>query len=573
MKKYIDQVSAGKIPTSRMIKLLVERHHKDLKKSKKKNYPFYFDNTEPEKVIKFSGYLKHVKGKWRGQYIHLEPFQIFIIYLLFGWKKKSDDTRRFQKVYFQIARKNAKTTLAVIIMLYLFYKESEGEFYSIATKRDQAKISYNIGKSMIEAEKSLSKITETKKYIIEKGDCFFQAMSSEDKKSDGFNPYCVLVDEYHAHKTDEQLQVYQSGMGAREEPLILITTTTGFNKTSPCFEEYERSKKVLEEIYRDETLLPVIYELDKEDNWEDESNWIKANPNLGVSISLEYLRNQYNEATQKVSKKVDFLTKNLNMWVDSKESWIRSEVWDKCRKNFKLKPLEGRECFGALDLSSVNDLTGFTLCFPPEGTDKIFRFIHWCYIPEESLQAKEKYENIQYRKWIDEGYVTVTPYSFIDHSYLIKDIKAAAEIYNIKELAFDRAYSGSVVSALINEGYDLVEFPQGLLQFSQPTKEWETEVLKSHFADPNPVMAWCVSNAVIKPDTNNNYKPLKDSPHKKIDLLITSIMAFNRARNYKPPKRESVYNTLGKEKDEKEEVQSNNISKAGKKTSVYNRMK
>ena len=562
MNEYLEWCKKNPYKVPLTIKLLIKRHKEDLLKT---DSPYYFDQEEPERVITFIQRLKHVKGKWRGQFLILEPVQKFIIYLIFGWKYKKSGLRRFRKVYFQIARKNAKTTLAVGILLYLFYKAvkntGEGEFYSIATKRDQAKISFKIARAMVEAEKSLTAITKTNKNVIEKGECSFVAMSSEDKKSDGFNPYVVLVDEYHAHKTDEQLQVYQDGMGSREEPLILITTTSGYNKSSPCFEEYERSKKILTGIYEDDSFLPIIYELDEEDkkdNWKNTDFWIKANPNLNISVSLEYLKTQLNEALQKTSKKVSFLTKNLNMWVDSKSAWIMSDSWLKnIDKSFDEDDLIGCSCCGAIDLSSVNDLTGYTLSFLlPDG--RIYQK-HRCYIPEESIAKKEKHEHVQFRKWIEKGYVTATPYDFVDHQYLVDDLISDSELYNIQEIAFDKAYSGSVVSQLINEGFDMVEFAQGILNFSNPTKEWETDLLKGNLVDNNPVMAWCVSNAVIKPDTNNNYKPLKEAQHKKIDLVITSIMSHNRLKNNSAGPRLSVLDFEG-DGEEKTESENDTIS-------------
>ncbi len=545
-QQYINDVESGNILTCETIKQAVSRHQKDLIKSQNGDYPYYFDEKKGLKAIKFIQKLKHFEDIFKGKFIVLEPWQCFIIVLLLGWRKKKNGFRRFRKVYLQVARKNGKTIIGGgLILLFLLIGSSE-EIYSIATKTDQAKIAYKKMKGMLNQVPNLLRRFSVLRNIISRDNNVYQYMSSEDKMSDGFNPSLVLVDEYHAHPSDALVQVYQDGMGARSEPLMYIVTTAGYNKGSACYEEYERAKKILSGIYEDDSLLAIIYELDKGNDWKDKGNWIKANPNLGVSVSEDYMETQFIEALQKTSKESSFKTKNLNMWVsDSADQWISSGQWVKCKREFEKESLKGRECYAGIDLSGVGDLTGYTLYFPPIETDEKIKVLHRVYIPENTIEKKEKQEHAAFKKWERSGYIIATPGDVTDHNRLTEDLIADACIYNIMEIGYDPYRSGNIISTLENEGLEMVAVNQGLRYFSEPTREWEKTVLTGEVMDANPVAEWCVSNTVVKPDHHENYIPLKKDgkPKNKIDLTITSIIAHSRmSANWSKKPKENPFN-------------------------------
>lgn len=530
-QRYIQDVQSGDVKTCETIKQAVRRHLDDLERAKSEAFPYYFDEEKGLKAVKFIQKLKHFEDIFKGKPVILEPWQTFIIVLLMGWRKKNSGFRRFRKVYLQVSRKNGKTIIGGgLILLFLLTGSSE-EIYSIATKTAQAKIAYKKMRGMLMFVPALAKRFTILRNQISRGENTYQYMSSEDKMSDGFNPSFVLVDEYHAHPSDALVQVYQDGMGARSEPVMYIVTTAGYNKGSACYEEYERAKKVLAGIYEDDSLLAIIYELDRGDDWRDPENWIKANPNLNVSVSMDYMQAQFNEAVQKKSKESSFKTKNLNMWVsDSQDQWISESQWKRCSSRFDPEELSGRDCFAGIDLSGVGDLTGYTLTFPPVSPGETVKQIHRVYIPEDAVEQKEKQEHIAFKKWISQGYVTATPGAVTDHNRLTEDLKADALRYNIIEIGYDPYKSGNIISSLEAAGLEMVAVNQGMRFFSEPTKEWELAALKQIIQDFNPLMAWCVSNAVIKPDHHENYIPLKkDGKRKnKIDLVITSIIAYFR---------------------------------------------
>lgn len=525
---YVDGVLSGDIIVPRTISDLVIRHVMDLENEES---DFYFDEVQGYLIVEFAELLTLYEEPFRGTPLKLEPWQVFFFVLLMGWRRKDNGTRRFRKVYFQIARKNAKTTMGAVLALYFLRYEGSAEIYAIATKTDQSKITYKKMSGLLDMTPGLKKGFRVLRGEILRGNSCFKYMSSESKMSDGFNPSFTIVDEYHAHPSDELVQVYQSGMGARLEPLVYIVTTAGFDTGSACHEEFQRAKKVLDGTYQDDSFLPVIYELDEGDDWKNPEVWGKSNPNLGVSVFKQYLRDQFNEALQKPSKEVDFKVKNLNLWDSGgKVKWISREVWERNTDGeLNEEDLRGRTCYAGIDLSAVSDLTTYALTFPPIAEGEPWKVLHRVYIPEDSIAEKAKHEHVMYRKWIQDGYVSPTPGDVVDHSYLIADFLRDSEEFDIREVGYDPALSGSIVSQLEGEGIELVKVGQGLMNFSPITKDWETEVRRGTFIDTNPVMAWCLGNAKVKPDTNDNYKPLKPSKHQKIDTVITSIMAHSRA--------------------------------------------
>jgi phage terminase large subunit-like protein len=334
-------VLTGKIKTGKLARLAVERHDKDLREGPHRGL-FFCEESARRALMMFS-YLKHSKGEWAGQTIELDPWQAWVIACVFGWKIADTDKRRFRTVYEEIARKNGKTTKLAGIGLYGLTKDGEGgpEVYAAATKRDQARILFDEAQRMVKQSPPLRRRLDAQQHRIVCPGNFgkFEPLSADGNTMDGLNPHFALVDELHAHKTPEVWDVLKSALGARSQPLIWAITTAGFNKNGICYEVRDYAIKVLTGVIDDDAFFSIIFTLDDGDDWQDESNWIKANPNLGVSVSLDYLREQARQAAIMPTAKVNFLTKHLNIWVTGASLWCNIEKWMECAADYRLEDL------------------------------------------------------------------------------------------------------------------------------------------------------------------------------------------------------------------------------------------
>jgi phage terminase large subunit-like protein len=535
---YIKSVNDKTILTNRFVKLAVARFEKDYKESKEnKDYPFYFDEEAGDKVMAFLECLKLYKDEWAGKPLVLEGWQAFIIGNIYSWKQKGTNLRRFKKAFIFVARKNGKTALVSGLPLWDVLNTKGGEAYVAATKREQSKIAYENIKEFIKQNTGLSsrlKVYKSSSRIIyDKTSSKIEALSADYGSMDGLNPSCVIFDECSAMKDFGIINVLQSGIGARPEPLLIEITSGGDNMQSVGRLEYERAVRVLEGSIVADDYFAILYCLDDKDDWRNEKNYIKANPNLGVSINLDFLTKARDEAIQQPSQEGEFRVKNLNQWVSPMSAWISSRTWNKCE--IKKEPvLDNAVVCGAVDLSKKYDFTAYTLyIYVPR--DKKYYAKHKFYIPEMQIADKMKTDSAMIRKWIEQGFITATQGEIIDYDTMYDDIKADLEKYRVREIAYD-PYNAATLIKEIGPLVDLVEFPQHMKNMSPVAKEWEAAVMNTEVIDSNPVMKWMVSNTAIYKDPNENIKPKKDSTDlsspKRIDGVITSIMAFGRVKSY-----------------------------------------
>lgn len=529
-QNYISDISTNRIPACRKVKLAIQRHIDDIKQAEAGTFPFYFDHQKAQNAILFFTQLTHTKGKLAGTNLVPEPWQQFIIASIYGWRRVDNGLRRFRRAYIQIARKNGKTFLSSGVALYDLVSEPGSEVYSAATKRDQAVRCFQDCKNTVRYSKTLRKYIQSYAHSLKCGDGAMQALSSDAHTLDGLNPSCAIIDEYHAHKTDELLNVIETGMSARTQPLLFIITTAGNDRNVPCFEEYERCSKILERArgYENEQYFCMIYELDKKDDWKNEANWYKANPNLGVSVEIEDLRMKYRNALQKSTDEASFRTKNLNEWLNVADVWIKQSQWQKCHRRFAEKNLEGMRCWGGIDLSKRLDITAFTWYFALENGKRYAK--HYFFIPEDQIENKMRGDSYLFRRWIKEGYVFATPGETVDYSFMFRKIIDDSKIYDVQEIAYDRNLAAHLIQDL-SDVFTCVEFSQSITGMSEPSKAWEQLIADGKLIDNNPVMDWMVSCATVKPDANGNIKPVKPDVNKstkRIDGVITSIMANNR---------------------------------------------
>ncbi len=528
--QYIDDVLSGKIPACKKVKQAVQRHVNDIKKSEAGTFPYYFDHKKAQMAIIFFCQLVHTKGKLAGQKLHPEPWQQFIIANLYGWRRRDDNRRRYLRAYIQIARKNGKSFLAAGVALYDLVTERGAECYSAATKKDQAKIVFEDAKKTVQYSPDLKKYIKPLAHSLICGDGSMKPLASDSNTLDGLNPSCAVIDEFHAHKNTSLIEVIETGMTARVQPLMFIITTAGNDRNVPCFAEYERLGKLLAGTkgYENDEYFCMIFELDKGDDWKNEKNWYKANPNLGVSVELDKMRAAYNEALLKSSKETEFRTKNLNEWLNVAEVWINDRQWSKCLKRFAEKNLVGLRCWGGIDLSKRLDFTVLTWYFELNTGKRYAK--HYFFIPEGQIDAKMRQDSYLIRQWIKQGYIIATPGETQDFNYMLNIIREDSKKYDIQEIAYDRNLAEYLIQDLEAE-FTCVEFSQSITGMSEPSKAWEQAITEGKIIDNNPVMAWMVSCTTVKPDANGNIKPIKpdvNKTSKRIDGVITSIMANNR---------------------------------------------
>lgn len=539
---YIERILSGEETSGAMEKAAVTRHVQDLKRQGNSDFPFVFDPEAGIRPAKFVEMLKHTKGKWARQRLNLvlEPWQWFILYVLFGWKRVNTGSRRFTKAYIEVARKNGKTTLAAGLANYFFLADNEegAEVYCCATKKDQAKIAWNEAAAQIERHSTLRSVTktiQTSSTVLKPGtQSRMKALGQDSDTEDGLNPHFVLIDEYHAHKSSSMVNVMEDGMGAREQPMIFIITTAGYDKNAPCYQE-ERAlvQGILESTIdpRPENVFGTIYSLDEEDDWTNEHVWRKANPNLGVSVDIEFLRKQVTNALASPAKQNSVLTKNFNKWTQAVSRWILPEAWEKCRE--REPDLTGRTCYGAFDLSSTTDLTAWVKVFPPVDLEKKFVIQAHFFLPGDNVLNRERRDKVPYTLWRDQGYVTFTDGNVIDYRYIEERILADAREYDLQEVAYDPYNAKQSVLRLSEEGLNMVQFRQGFISMSGASKDFEKRVLSEELNHcGNPVLTWMVSCTEVSTDPAGNIKPVKPELNKfgkRIDGVVATIMALERA--------------------------------------------
>lgn len=547
--QYALDVGSGKVLACKWVKCAASRYLSDIKNADKLG--IYFDDGAVDKVFSFFDLLKFTKGEWTGKTFTLEPWQQFILANVFGWKNKSDGSRRFRYVYLETARKSGKTELLAGVGLLLTGADKEGgaEVYSVATKLEQARISHSAATMMVRKSQELSdvfKVFKNNLHIPETGSKF-EPLGSDSKTLDGLNVSGGLVDELHAHKTRELWDVLITATGARRQPLIFSITTAGFNKQSICWEQHDYTEKILEGMINDESHFGIIYTLDLaendgevDDDWEDESLWPKANPNLNICTKMDDLRIKAAKAKEVPTALNSFLRLHLNIWTDSVTKWIPVEKWGACAVTVDMEKLKGRTCYAGLDLSSNIDISALVLVFPPEAEGGRYILVPRFWIPEDNIHDRVHKDRVPYDTWVCQGFITATPGASVDYGFILEQLGRDCEDFDLLEVAYDKWGASKLVNDLIDAGFELenvkhaqrhlIQFPQAISRMSGPTKEFEKMVIARELEhDNNPVMNWMLSNTVIRFDASGNMKPDKAASTEKIDGVIAGIMGLSRA--------------------------------------------
>lgn len=555
LEKYSQEVIDSKY-TCKKHKWACERFLRDLNASRTDpEYPYYFDEQKAEKFFAWCRLFKHRKGVLRGEHIELAPIQRFITGNIFGWIDKKTGYRRFNKMYWQVARKNAKSQTLALILLFLLFAdgESSAECYCSATKQDQARIVYDEAEAMVRQclPKKAWKIAYHRINHLKSGS-MMRAMSKEDKKlGDGYNPHGASIDEYHAHETTEIYDVLDSGMGARTQPLLCIITTAGFELNNPCYTiEYNLVYRILNpNIDFDlDNYFAMVNELDKDQDGElldsihDEEVWKKCNPIIcSYPEGIKYIRDKYKESIGVPEKMRNFLTKHMNTWVNMREcGYMDMEKWKACTIE-QFPDLKGEPVYVGFDLSAKIDLTSVSFIFPFRSEEEIIYYVYsHSFIPEETLYAKMKTDKVPYDFWVKDGLLTVTPGAVTDYravrDYAINEIEKNG--WRLQEFCMDSWGAIQLANDLVEKfgKNKVVEIIQGIKTLSEPTKDFRDMVYaKKVFHTGNPLLSWAMSNAIVDtPDRQENLILNKKKSIQRIDPVASIINAYVRAMDAPP---------------------------------------
>lgn len=494
----------------------------------------------------FEKLLVHSKGEWAGKPFILQEWQREdIIKPLFGWKRRSDNTRRYRTAYIEIPRKNGKSTLCAGIALYLTFADGEpgAEVYSAAADRDQARIVFEEAKAMVEASPALSEHGKAFRntIVIKSERNTYKVISADAYTKHGLNAHGIVFDELHAQPNRELWDVLNTSVGARRQPLMVMITTAGvYDPESICWEQHEYARQVLDGVIDDSAFFGYIAAADEEDDWTSPVSWAKANPGLGETIKLDYLEGECRRAIASPAYQNTFRRLHLNQWTSQEERWLDMGAWNACKR--ELPDLRGRTCFGGLDLSSTTDIAAYVLCFPPEEENEPYWLVPYFWIPQANMIERVRRDRVPYDAWVRDGLMQTTPGNVIDYYYIEQTIRQLALDYQISEIAFDRWGATLIYQRLEEARQTMIQFGQGFASMSPPMKEFLKLILAKQIAhDGNPVLRWMADNVVARQDPAGNVKPDKSKSKNKIDGIVAAIMGLDRALRYTP----SVYETRG----------------------------
>jgi phage terminase large subunit-like protein len=547
---YAREVVAGRIVACRYVKLACQRHLRDLAEGPKRGLVWRPDLSAY--YIRFFRFLRHSKGEWGGQRIELSLWQQFTVGSVFGWLR-ADGLRRFRTAYEEVPRKNGKSTKLAGVGLALLVADREpgAEIYSTATKREQARIIFDEARRMALAAPELhAKLSIFKLNLsIDATASKFEPLSSDDKTLDGLNPFGVLVDELHKHKSRALLDVLDTGMGARRQPVLWIITTAGDdNPESVYAQENAYAIQVLEGTVEDDSYFAFIATIDKDDRWDDPKAWAKANPNLGISVKLDDLQRQAAKAINSPAAQAAFKRLRLNVRTSAASRAIDMDVWARNgrgpHKPELLERLRGRVCYAGLDLSSKIDLSARVLLFEPIDDDPRLVVLAKFWMPADTVAEKSDRDTVQYQRWVDAGWIETTVGNVIDHAVIEAALREDAASYDLRSVAYDTWNATQLAVALAAEGVPMVEFVQGVRSYAAPTNELDALLLAERLDHGNhPVLGWMASNLKVFTDRNLNKMPSKKHSTARIDGMTALIMAIGR-RLIADSER-SVYETRG----------------------------
>lgn len=543
---YIDNVLSGKELVCVYTRLAVDRHLSDLEKQKDAAFGFEFSVKKATRALKFFRSLRHTKGTLGGQRFNLQDNQAFTLAMLFGWRRKGSGLRRFTLAYIEEARKGGKSELAAGIEIYTgFFEDEEGaEVYTAATTRDQAGMVFRAAKKMcsylrqdsLTLRKQINVLTNSINFSPT--DSFIQKVSADAGTLDGLNPQCAVIDEYHAHKNDSVKGVMQTGMGSRENPLLLIITTAGFEKENPCYSvERANAVAILKGDKRQDNLFAIIFTQDEgevetimalDPEQPEQARQIlrlakKSNPNLGSTPTESYLLEQVKDAQNKGSStRVQVLTKNFNCWLDAPKVWIPEESIRAVMRPIDISEFYGKTIWMGLDLAATKDLTALAILADGENGKMICKVLFW--LPEDTV--KKRNDVAPYKEWVEKGHIFTTPGEVVDYFVIKEIVYQLGRECTIQNIGFDQWNAWETTAEISGNGIPMQKVLPYYRDQSNPTKRIEMMTLKNVIEmDENPVLLWNFRNIALDYDSQDNIKPNKQKSAEKIDGVAAMVDA------------------------------------------------
>lgn len=516
-KSYAEQAVNGEIIVGTYIKQACQRFLDWFERE-----DIEFNEKKVDKVVNFINKLKHFQGKHNGKPFILSDWQVWIVANIFGWYYKGTKKRVIRNVFIECARKQGKTALLAAISLYCLLADGENgaEIDCVANSRQQARILFDLcggfAQGMDTKQKYVKLFRNQVKFPITKS--ILQVLSSDSTRLDGFNSSLFVEDELHAAKDSKLYDVLKSSQGMRENPLAICITSAGFDKFGFCYQMRTVCTEILSGVKEDDSQFAAIYGIDEDDDWTDEKNWIKANPNLNITVSMDYLREQVKQAKNNTTLEVSTRTKNLGQWVSAQDIWISNETLLNSTDDVVIDD----RCYVGVDLAAVSDFTAVSYMQVKNG---IYYFKTDYYLPQTAL-----FDNSNatiYRKWKRAGLLKITDGNVTDYDYILTDILKTNKKAFIVKVAYDAYNATQWAINATEKGLPLEPFSQGLWHFNQATKEFERLIKQGKVViDDNEITRWCFSNVILKVDHAENVKPTKATNQQKIDGVIAMLQAL-----------------------------------------------
>jgi phage terminase large subunit-like protein len=560
IRAYAQDVVSRKILAGKYHILCCQRHLRDLERQGTPEFPYRFDLALAERFFRFAELLRHYKGEWAGRPIHLEPWEKFITGSVIGWVHVDTGRRRFRTAFTQIPRKNGKTLIASIVLLYLTFFDGEpgAEGYSVATKRDQAKIVFNDAKRLVESSGLKSRIgVRVSNLHHEASASKLEPLGADHDSTDGLNPSVVVGDEVHAMKDRGMLDVMETATGARRQPVIYLITTFGDDPVSPWGDQNDYSNKILEGVLTDETFFVFTSHADVEDDWTLPETAAKANPNYGISVNPEDLIAKVAKAKGIPSAAAAYKQKHLNLLVNASNPCLSVDGWRKgqtviiktpAEREAWLAKLEHESCFVGIDLASKIDLAALSFVFPPTIGRAYWVVLVSCWTPEETLKDRAHRDRAPYLTWVEQGWLTTCPGTRIDHQMIRATLLEHRSRFDIERIGYDPWHVDQLVNDLKADGFaeeQLIEVPQTYQGMSSACLRVQADILAGEMdAGGNPLLAWAVSNVVDQRDGKDNLMFVKKKSRGRIDPVIASTIAVALTLR-EPAASASVYESRG----------------------------
>lgn len=520
---YARNVVAKKVVAGKYIIAACERFLLDIANE---SASFYFDISAAEKYLRSVQNFHHVEGHWATPQIKYEPWQKWVWMNIMGFKMKDSGFRRFRVAHLEVARGNAKSTMASSAGLYFLALDNPNGNYisAVATKKDQARIVLDSARAM--AKKSSSYLRKTGVRVLahtlvhQASNSLFRALAADSKSMDGMKDVLAICDELHAMDRDV-FEVITSGMSKRKDSLVLCITTAGSDVHSIGYSQSSFAKKVATGEFVDDSFFSAVYTLDEEDDWEDETVWIKANPNLGISVDIDSLRSKVEKAVVTPGDVANLRIKHMNQWISEANAFFDQNLWDKCANpNLKLENFKGKQVRLGLDLASHIDITSIGLVFRDKEKYYIF---DKSFLPEDTVKGAK---NVLYDDWVKNGHLVATKGAAINYEYIQAELLNFGKEHKVVECMYD-AWNATETAQKLSDKMEMVKVAMNVANFSEPMKKLDALMREGKLEhNGSPMLRWCLGNVVAKEDHNGNVFPRKSHEKLKIDPIVAILMAL-----------------------------------------------